>query len=104
MPVPTLTRLTAEQLIKMEFGKLRKNSGPVDLLDDADYAVCLFRLAPGVEQSDYPALKAAIEGITGIQEASLLIDHHTRETPIENHTQVLHVLASVSLRDDTPEP
>ena len=70
---------TDEQIIKMyNSGMVRAKT--LDLATDQLYALCLIKLNNSVVPGDYPALKAAIEAITGVQEISLVIDHHTRAT------------------------
>ena len=74
----TLTEPSAEErLLDMYRGDMRAVAHE-ELLPDTKYAAVLLKLAPGVTQGDYPALAAAITGITGIQGVTLLIDHQTR--------------------------
>lgn len=100
----TISDLTAEQLLRLEFRKARKDGGREELADDTTYILGLVTLHPSVTPGDYAALKAEIESITGIQNFNRLSDHHTRATTIANHTQVVDWRADVNLRDDTPEP
>ncbi len=105
MPIKTISELTVDEQTKLEFAKrLKASATSQDLLDGTKYAVVLLRLAATVTSGDYPTLKADIIGITGIQDATLLIDHETRTSVPADHTQVVQVRADVTLRDDTPEP
>lgn len=49
-----------------------KVGNPVDLVAEGRYVIPLLKVAPAVGIDDLPALKTALEGINGIQEASLL--------------------------------
>lgn len=102
MPIDTISDLTADELLKLEFAKRRKAAQSVDLADDTKYAIVLLTLNPAVTSGDYPTLKTDIEAVTGIQNVELLIDHQARASVPANHTQVLGVRADVTLRDDTP--
>ena len=59
----------------------------LDLETDTKYAICLLKLNSAVVPGDYPNLKSAIEGVTGVQEITLIIDHQTRAT-IPANTQL----------------
>lgn len=104
MSVITISDLSADDLTKLVFAKRLKRTANADLADGTKYAVVLMKLAGAVTPADYPTLKTNIEAVVGIQEVSLLIDHQTRASVPENHTQVLSVTANVKLRDDTPKP
>jgi hypothetical protein len=104
MAIVTISDLTADEKTKLEFAKrLKASATPQDLVDGTKYAVVLLKLAPAVTPADYATLKTDIIGVTGIQDATLLIDHETRASVPANHVQVLDVRADVTLRDDTPE-
>ena len=102
MSVITITEPTGDTLTKLIFSKRLRASTSKDLENDTKYAVVLLKLAGAVVPGDYPALKTNIEAIAGIQEVSLLIDHQTRVSVPEYHTQVMSMRADVNLRDDTP--
>ena len=102
--VETITALSADELLKLEFQKRLKQNITADLADGTKYAVCLVKLAGAVTPGDYLTLKADIEAVTGVQEVSLLIDHQTKAAVPADHTQVLSVRADIDLRDDTPGP
>lgn len=103
MPIKTLVRLTPDELTRLEYEKrLRIVADKVDLTDDVKYAIVLVALHSSVVPGNYPALKADIEGVTGIQNVELLIDHQARATVFADHTQVLQVRLDIALRDDTP--
>jgi len=79
----TITEPSADQQLLNLYNseqRMRVASGALSLEVDATYALCLIRLAPAVEQSDYPALKTAIEAVTGVQEIRVVTDYHTRAT------------------------
>ena len=75
MTIPTITRPSADERLRIVYGKRLKKTVQEDLIPEAKYAVCILRLAPAVEKSDYPALKASVEAIAGIQDISLLTDY-----------------------------
>lgn len=104
----TITKPTAAERAKQAFdwiyGKKTKAFEREDLQPEATYAVCLVRLHPSVEPSDYPALKTAIEDVAGIQNISLLMDYTaaaTADLPAL-HVEELVIEGNVKLRDDTP--
>ena len=98
----TITEPTADELVNLAFQHKLRASASADLENDTKYAVCLLKLHSAMTPGDYPALKTAIEGVTGVQNISLLIDHQTRASVPEYHVQVLRMRADVTLRDDTP--
>ena len=101
MPIVTISDLTPEQIVQLEF-RQRRGNNRVDLEDSTKYAVVLLKLAGAVTPGDYPTLKTNIEAVTGVQEVTLLIDHETRASVLADHTQVLRVMGEVSLRHDPP--
>jgi len=74
----TITEPSSDEQVIDMYNRGMTRAVSIDLNTATKYAVCLIRLAPAVTPANYPALKAAIEAITGIQEISLLIDHQTR--------------------------
>ena len=104
MAVNTITEPTGDDLTKLVFAKRLRANSSMDLENDTKYALCVLKLAGAVTPADYPALKTNIIAVTGIQDVDLLIDHQTKATVPENHTQVLSVAADIQLRDDTPAP
>ena len=75
MAVQTIVEPTiADQQVDLYNTRMRR-SNVETLVVGRKYAVCLIRLATAVNQpADYPALKAAIEAIAGVNEVTLLID------------------------------
>lgn len=74
MALQTIAEPSADQQQLNMYNTKMKRHSPLVLTAGEKYAACRLRLAPAVTQGDYPTLKAAIEAITGIQEAQLLID------------------------------
>ncbi len=93
MEIKTISELTADKLVRLMYEKGMKESNPVTLKDDTNYAVVLVELHPTVVvPDDYPTLKAGIEAVTGIPNISLLIDFKTRAaadlpSPVEPATK-----------------
>lgn len=102
MATVTITEPTGDALTELVFAKRLRAHASADLEDGTKYALCLIKLASAVTQDDYPTLKTQITAITGIQDIDLLIDHQTKSSVPADHTQVLHVMADIKLRDDTP--
>jgi hypothetical protein len=92
----TLTEPTANQIVLDTYNRGMVAVDKLDLSVDQLYALCLIKLNNAVVPADYPALKAAIEAITGIQQISLVIDHHTRTT-VPTDTKLVAVL-EINLR------
>ena len=101
MAVQTLTMPSADEQHKLVRNRTRKSNNETIGLSQK-FAVVLLKLAPAVDQSDYPALKAAMENIAGIQNASLLVDGITDATcPPANE---LRLVSDVQVRiDSLPE-
>lgn len=79
MSVRTLTMPSADEQQKLVRNRTRiSNNEPIGL--SQKFAVVLLKLAPAVTQADYPALKAAVEDIPGIQNVALLVDGLTDTT------------------------
>lgn len=101
MAIVTISDLTADEQLKLEFAKTRRGHNTMDLEEDTKYALVVLKLAGAVTQGDYAQLKADMIGVTGIQDVDLLIDHQTKAAVLANHTQVLSARADIVLRDDT---
>ncbi len=76
----TLIDMTPDQRLRLAVSKGLKRVVNKTLEDGTKYAICLLKLHPTVVPGDYPALKTAVEGVTGIQEIELLVDRETRAT------------------------
>lgn len=92
----TLTEPTADQTVINTYNRGMVATDKLDLAVDQLYALCLIKLNNTVVPGDYPALKAAIEAIAGVQEISLVIDHRTRAT-VPTDTKIVAVL-EINLR------
>lgn len=75
--VDTIIELTDDEKLRLAYDKRMHVVKNIVLDADQLYALSLLTLNNAVEPSDYPALKASIEGITGVQNIALLVDHHT---------------------------
>lgn len=96
MPTKTLTEPSADAQLERLYNTGMAAVEQVDLVTGTKYALCLLRLAGAVTPADYPAIKTAIEGATGVQEIILLIDHETRASvPIGKK---LMLVAEMNLR------
>ena len=104
MPIVTITEPDADAITKLVFAKKLRANAQTDLENDTKYAVVVLKLANAMTPADYPALKANIIAVAGVQDVDLLFDHQTRATVPANHTQVLRCGADITLRDDTPIP
>ena len=96
--VTTLSEPTADQITKNIYNRGMAIASKLNLNTDQLYALCLIKLNNSVVPGDYPALKTAIEVITGVQEITLVIDHHTR-TSVPANTQ-LSAYLEMNLRID----
>lgn len=74
----TLTEPTADQATINAYNKGMAMAAQEVLDTDTRYALCLLKLHSSVTPGDYAALKAAIEGVTGVMNISLVVDHVTR--------------------------
>ena len=92
----TLLEPSSDQIVINAYNRGMKAVGTQDLAVDQLYALCLIKLNNTVVPGDYPALKAAIEAISGVQEITLVIDHHTRAT-IPTDTKIVSVM-EINLR------
>jgi hypothetical protein len=103
MAINTITEPSADtQQVDMYNRRMRRSNVKV-LETDRKYAVCLIALHSAVNQpGDYGALKAAIEGVTGIQEAELLVDGQAPSSIPEGKQLRMVVEAHLRL-DDAPE-
>jgi hypothetical protein len=93
----------ADQLAVALNSTLGNRGGSVDVGSDQKFAVVFVPLAPAVTQGDYPALKAAIEAIAGIQPISLLIDGQMPTIPADM-TATIKVNAQMRLRKTPVDP
>jgi hypothetical protein len=74
MGIKTIRALTEDEQAVLVFNRRMRGANSVALNTGQKVAVCALKLAPAVQQSDYPALKAAVDAIAGIQEIELLVD------------------------------
>ncbi len=98
----TLSEPTADEQLLDIYNRGMRIADRIVLETDQKYALCLLKLASAVQSTDYPALKAAIEAITGIQEISLVVDHQTRST-LPTDTQLVAIL-ELNLRIESSVP
>lgn len=99
----TLSEPTADEQLLDIYNRGMRISDRIVLETDQKYALCLIKLAAAVTPGDYPALKAAIEAVTGVQEINLVVDHQTRAT-LPTDTQLVAFL-ELNLRiEDTGAP
>jgi len=101
MAVVTLSEPSAEEQQVHLYNTRMKKSNRTTLATDQKYAAVLLSLHPSVTQGDYGTLKTAIEAITGILDAELLIDGQTPAT-IPSGKQIT-MIAEVHLRLDNEE-
>jgi len=87
----TLAEPTADAQLLDVYNRGMRIADRIVLETDQKYALCLIKLAAAVQPGDYPALKTAIEAITGVQEISLVVDHQTRAT-LPTDTQLVAIL------------
>jgi hypothetical protein len=101
--VKTLTEPNTDNQIRNMYNKGMKAADTKDLDTDQLYAIVLLKLNNSVVPGDYPTLKTNIEAVTGIQNAQLIIDHHTRTT-IPSGTQLQAVIhTNLRLQEAPPE-
>ena len=98
----TLIEPDAEQQLLDTYNRGMAAVQQVDLALSTKYALCLVKLNPTVTPADYPALKAAIEGVTGVQEITLVIDHETR-ADVPAGKQLVVVIELNARIEDVPE-
>lgn len=92
--VQTIRIPTPAESRRIAMGKVSNASKSILLEEDQKFVSVLIRLAPGVQQpGDYPALKAAIEAIPGIQEIIPMVQGIT-PTELEPDIQTQIVVAS----------
>lgn len=75
--VDTMSELTDVQKLRLAYDKRMRFHQQVELTVDQLYALTLITLNNAVVPANYPALKAAIVSVTGIQDIDLMADHHT---------------------------
>lgn len=98
MSVQTLTMPDADDQQKLIRNRTKKgNHEPISV--SQKFAVVLLKLAPAVTQSDYPALKVAVEAVPGIQNVSLLVDGVTDATLAANREMILFADVQVRIND-----
>jgi hypothetical protein len=98
----TLEEPTADQTIVNTYNKGMARSAQEVLEADTRYALCLLKLHSSVTPGDYATLKAAIEGVTGVQNISLVVDHVTRASVPAG--KELKAVVEINLRlDNAPE-
>ena len=103
MPNTIPQDLTADELEDLAFSKRKRVGFSGDLKNDTKYALVLVELAPGVSQpGDYPALKTALIGVTGIVDVTLVIDTHTKATVKAGHHQVADGMLNITLVKNAP--
>jgi len=95
----TITIPNAADQLQVACNKLAKANGSVELDESQKYACILVRFAPAVTQADYPALKTAVEAVTGIQGINLLVDGRVPTDVGENQQAVLFVSAHMRIND-----
>jgi len=100
MPVQGLVAPSAEQVEAwIDQNKMKMSNHVIPGLDQK-WAVVYIPLAPAVTRDDYPALKAAVEAIAGIQnDVQLLVDGVTRDTLPEGKEPILSVEVHQNRRD-----
>lgn len=92
----------ADEQLQIAVNKRARASGNLLLDENQKFACVLLKLAPSVVQSDYPALKAAIGAITGIQDVGLLVDGQVSASiPIDTQLR-LYVEAAMRI-ENVPE-
>ena len=98
--VQTLVEPTSEERLLNLYNaeqRMRLAAGAIPLEADATYTLCLLKLAPAVQQADYPALKTAIESVVGVQEIRLVTDHHTRESLPDGRALTANVVLAIRM-------
>ena len=89
MSVKTLAVPSVDEQQKLAYNRKVKAAGTVVLPLGQKLASVVLQLSPAVTKADYPALKAAIEAVAGIQEVALLVDGITPDSIPENTELVL---------------
>lgn len=97
----TLEEPTADQAVVDAYNKGMAASDQVVLTTSTKYAMCLLRLAGAVTPADYPTIKTSIEGVAGVQEITLLVDHETR-ADVPTGKQLVGVFEANVRIEDTP--
>lgn len=100
----TITIPDSDEQLQIAVNKRARASGNLLLNADQKFACVLLKLAPAVTQGDYPALKTAIEAVTGIQEISLLVDGRVPVSIPVDHRVRLYLEAQVRIEDIPGEP
>lgn len=98
----TITIPEADERLQIACNKRARASGSLLLDASQKFACVLVKLAPAVTQADYPALKAAIEAVAGVQEISLLVDGQSLASIPADHRVRLHLTAQMRI-EDIPE-
>lgn len=102
MPIQTIAEPSSDAVQKMVYNKAMRRSNRIVMPADQKLAVVILALASAVTQADYPALKTAIETVSGIQQVNLLIDGKTPAS-IPEDTE-LRVCVDAQIRiDDLPQ-
>lgn len=87
----TITEPTTDDQLLNVYNRGMRAADRIPLDTDQLYALALIKLNNTVQPTDYPALKVAIEAITGITNISLVIDHHTRAT-VPTDTELIAIV------------
>ena len=90
-----------DEQLQIACNKRARQSGSLLLDESQKFACVLVKLAPAVTQGDYPALKTAIEDISGIQTVDLLIDGQVPAS-IPDGTQ-LRLILDAQMRIESSE-
>lgn len=96
---------TAEEAMIIAVNKTSKNTKTIVVPDDQKLAIVVLPLQPAVEPADFPVLKTAIEGLTGIQVGVTMVVHGTtRESVAEGKEQILVTDVHLRTRDEPEVP
>lgn len=100
----TIIELTDEQKLRLAYSKRMRVHKQVELTVDQLYALSLITLNNAVVPGDYPTLKANIEGVTGVQNISLLVDHRTLASLSADTKLVASISIDLNIVDVPVEP
>lgn len=98
----TITEPTADQQLIDLYNRGMVKAKSLVLATDQLYAVCLIKLNNAVKPTDYPAIGAAINAVTGVMGIDLLMDHKTRAAIPADHE--LRLIVEANLRIDPLPP
>ena len=101
----TISIPSAAEAMRIAVAKSARKSKTISIPAGQKVAVVVLPLNSGVTSADYPALKAAIEAITRIQNGvNLVVDGISRASVEAGYEQLLHVAVQLMTREIPTPP